>query len=130
MVFLDGAYQTVGAAAPVFHPAAAPESSDLQQLVAHIAARIGHALEGRGLVERDLENAWLSADTEAGPLDDLLGHSITYRIAVGPRAGQKPFALQTQYQSELALGARGPPGHSSSPHAAASMAWSDPRQTL
>ena len=57
MVFLDGAYQTVGAAAPVFHPAAAPESSDLQQLVAHIAARIGHALEGRGLVERDLENA-------------------------------------------------------------------------
>jgi hypothetical protein len=72
-----------------------PESSDLQQLVAHIAARIGHALEGRGLVERDLENAWLSADTEAGPLDDLLGHSITYRIAVGPRAGQKLFALQT-----------------------------------
>lgn len=33
--------------------------------------------------------------TEAGPLDDLLGHSITYRIAVGPRAGQKLFTLQT-----------------------------------
>ena len=59
-----------------------------------IAARIGHALERRGLVERDLENAWLAADTEAGPLDDLLGHSITYRIAVGPRAGQKLFTLQ------------------------------------
>jgi hypothetical protein len=57
MVFLDGAYQTVGAAAPVFHPVQAPESSDMQQLVAPIAARIGHALEGRGLVERDLENA-------------------------------------------------------------------------
>jgi hypothetical protein len=92
---LAGAYQTVGAAAPVFHPVPAPESSELQQLVAQIAARIGHALEGRGLVERDLENAWLSADTEAGPVDDLLGHSITYRIAVGPRAGQKLFALQT-----------------------------------
>jgi hypothetical protein len=25
--------------------------------------------------------------TAAGPLDDLIGHSITYRIAVGPRAG-------------------------------------------
>jgi hypothetical protein len=37
----------------------------------------------------------LAADTEAGPLDDLLGHSITCRIAVGPRAGQKLFALQT-----------------------------------
>jgi hypothetical protein len=86
-----GAYQTVGAAASVFHPVPAPESSELQQLVAQIAARIGHALEGRGLVERDLEKAWLSADTEAGPLDDLLGHSITYPIAVGPRAGQKLF---------------------------------------
>jgi hypothetical protein len=30
-----------------------------------------------------------------GPLDDLLGHSITYRVAVGPRAGQKVFSLQT-----------------------------------
>jgi hypothetical protein len=64
-------------------------------VVEQIAARIGHALERRGLVERDRENAWLSADTEAGPLDDLLGHSITYRIAMGPRAGQKLFTLQT-----------------------------------
>jgi hypothetical protein len=95
MVFLDGAYQTVGAAAPVFRPVAAPESSDLQNLVEQIAGRIGRALERRGLVERDLENARLAADTEAGPLDDLLGHSITYRIAVGPRAGQKLFTLQT-----------------------------------
>ncbi len=49
----------------------------------------------QSLVERDLENAWLAADTEARPLDDLPGHSITYRIAVGPRAGQKLFTLQT-----------------------------------
>jgi hypothetical protein len=67
----------------------------LQQLVEQIAARIGRALERRGLVERDLENAWLATAAEAGPLDDLLGHSITYRIAVGPRAGQKLFTLQT-----------------------------------
>jgi hypothetical protein len=32
---------------------------------------------------------------EGGPLDDLIGHSITYRIAAGPRAGQKLFTLQT-----------------------------------
>jgi hypothetical protein len=67
----------------------------LQGLVEQIAARIGRALERRGLVERDIENAWLAADAQAGPLDDLLGHSITYRIAVGPRAGQKLFTLQT-----------------------------------
>jgi hypothetical protein len=76
-------------------PVAAPESTDLQGLVEQIAARIGRALERSGLVERDLENAWLATDTQAGPLDDLLGHSITYRIAVGPRAGQKLFTLQT-----------------------------------
>jgi hypothetical protein len=44
--------------------------------------------------ERDIENAWLAAGAEPGPLDDLIGHSITYRIAVGPRAGQKLFTLQ------------------------------------
>ena len=32
---------------------------------------------------------------EAGPFDELLGHSITYRIAVGPHAGRKLFTLQT-----------------------------------
>jgi prevent-host-death family protein len=36
------------------------------------------------------------ADSAAGgPMDDLLGHSITYRVAMGPRAGQKVFTLQT-----------------------------------
>lgn len=52
-------------------------------------------LEQRGLIERDLENAWLAMQGEGGPLDDLIGPSITYRIAVGPRAGQKLFTLQT-----------------------------------
>jgi hypothetical protein len=64
-------------------------------LVQQIATRIGKVLEQRGLVERDLENAWLANQGEGGPLDDLIGHSITYRIAVGPRAGQKLFTLQT-----------------------------------
>lgn len=40
-----------------------------------------------------MHNAWLSDCTEAGPLDDLIGHSITYRTAAGPRAGQKLFSL-------------------------------------
>ena len=32
---------------------------------------------------------------EGGALDQLFGHSITYRIAVGPHAGRKVFTLQT-----------------------------------
>jgi len=29
------------------------------------------------------------------PMDQLRGHSITYRIAVGPQQGHKVFTLQT-----------------------------------
>ena len=32
---------------------------------------------------------------EAGPMEQLLGSSITYRIAVGPQQGRKVFTLQT-----------------------------------
>ena len=64
-------------------------------MVEQIGAQVGQVLERRGLIERDIENAWLAGDFQAGPLDDLIGHSITYRIAVGPRAGQKLFTLQT-----------------------------------
>ena len=58
------------------------------------AERLGRMLERRGLIERDAESAWLSRDpAEVGVLDDPIGHSITYRIAVGPRADQKVFSL-------------------------------------
>ncbi len=84
-----------GSDPPVFLQVPAPDPSDLQALVEQIAARVGEALVRRGLIERDIENAWLSSGAEPGPLDDMIGHSITYRIAVGPRAGQKLLTLQT-----------------------------------
>jgi hypothetical protein len=34
-----------------------------------------------GLIERDMENAWLASQGESGTLDDMIGHSITYRVA-------------------------------------------------
>jgi len=34
-------------------------------------------------------------DFDAGPMEQLLGSSITYRIAVGPQQGRKVFTLQT-----------------------------------
>jgi hypothetical protein len=47
------------------------------------------------LIERDAESAWLSGKlAKAGALDNLIGHPITDRIAVGPRAGQKVFTVQ------------------------------------
>jgi len=53
-------------------------------------------LEWQGLLERDAENSYLAMDAvPGGSMDQLLGHSITYRIAVGPQAGRKVFTLQT-----------------------------------
>jgi hypothetical protein len=95
MLFLDGVYVADGANPPVFRRVAGPKANDLEDLAEQIAARVGQVLERRGLVERDIENARLAAGAEPGPLDDLIGHSITYRIAVDPRAGQKLFTLQT-----------------------------------
>lgn len=76
MVFLDDQ--------PVFRHVPAPTSAQLQAVAQQIAERVGRLLEKRGLVERDMENAWLTTDGSSGPLDDLIGHSIAYRIAVGP----------------------------------------------
>ena len=95
MIFLDGVYLPAGDSPPGFRQVPAPTSAQLQVLVQQIAERIGRLLEKRGLIECDMENAWLTADGSGGALDDLIGHSITYRIAVGPRAGQKLFTLQT-----------------------------------
>ncbi len=54
-----------------------------------------HALV-QGVLVRDAEGSYLELGPDAGgPLDDVIGHSITYRVAVGPRAGQKVFSLQT-----------------------------------
>jgi hypothetical protein len=50
----------VEGAAPVFRHLPAPTGAELQELVQQIAARIGRMLEQRGIVERDMENAWLA----------------------------------------------------------------------
>ena len=53
------------------------------------------ARDGNQLITGDVDNAYLAFDTsEEAPLNDLLCHSITYRIATGPRQGQKVFTLQ------------------------------------
>jgi hypothetical protein len=66
------------------------------ELVHTISQRIARYLEKVGLVERDMESSYLNL-----PLDDedsllqLQGASVSYRIAMGPRQGQKVFTLQT-----------------------------------
>jgi hypothetical protein len=95
LLVLDGAY-LVGTEPPVFRRIAPPTLAQLQELVERLAERIGRALERQGILARDAESSYLELDPAAGgPMDDLLGHSITYRVAVGPRTGQKVFSLQS-----------------------------------
>jgi hypothetical protein len=83
----------------------APTSAELTQLARTIAHRIGRFLERQGLLERDAENSYLVGEgVDEGPMDPLWGHSITYRIAVGPQQGRKVFTLQTRPGSDEPFG--------------------------
>lgn len=100
MLILDGVYATGSdaAQAPLFRRAPAPTATQLQYLLERISQRIGRYLERQGLLVRDPEHAWLQLDAldeESACMDRLRGHSVTYRIAIGPHAGKKAFTLQT-----------------------------------
>lgn len=95
LLFLDGVYVTTGERL-TFRRVPPPTVAALEKLVQLIRKRVGRALERQGLLVRDVENSFLTLDpAEISGLDDLLGHSITYRIVLGPHQGRKAFTLQT-----------------------------------
>jgi len=85
MLFLDGVY-VVDGGHPVFRHLRSPDTRTLEGLIQTICHRVGTYLEHQGLVVRDIENTYRALEsTKASAMDDLLGHSISYRIAVGPQ---------------------------------------------
>ena len=93
MLFLDGVF--VG---NTFKESYAPSTESIDKLTHTIATRIGAYLERQGLLERDVENSYLTAPStpdEDDPLSHMLGSSITYRVAYGSQQGCKVFTLQT-----------------------------------
>jgi hypothetical protein len=95
MLFLDGVYVERPDDTLHFRWVKAPSSAELAQLTQTLALRIGRYLERQGLLERDTEYSYLAGDgLEAGSMEQLLGSSITYRIALGPQQGRKVFTLQ------------------------------------
>ncbi len=71
-------------------------SAELTQLSQTIAQRTARFLEREGLLERDAEQAYLTAEAvDEDPMESLLGPAITYRIAIGPHQGRKVMTLQT-----------------------------------
>jgi hypothetical protein len=53
-------------------------------------------LTKQGLLVEDIDNSYLNLEGLApDPMQDLHGHSITYRVALGAQRGKKVFTLQT-----------------------------------
>jgi len=95
MLFLDGVYIDDAGSAQ-FRWVKAPTSGEFNQLAYIIAHRLARYLERQGLLERDAEHSYLALESaDEDPMDQLRGHSITYRIAVGSQQGRKVFTLKT-----------------------------------
>ncbi|TNF88004.1 MAG: hypothetical protein JSU67_15375 [Gammaproteobacteria bacterium] len=61
-----------------------------------ICHRVAGYLEREGILERDDENSYLTLDDgDEDPMRQVLGCSVSYRIAIGPQQGRKVFTLQT-----------------------------------
>ena len=100
MLFLDGVYTGGSNGHPLrFRRVKAPTKDGLIKLTHTIAHRVARYLECQGLVERDTGNVYLTPEavdaSDDDPSNQLLGSSITYRIAIGPHQGRKVFTLQT-----------------------------------
>lgn len=85
ILFLDGVYiDGFTKEKQVFKRVKAPTPKELNTLVHKISQRVARFLTKQGLLVEDIENSYLNFDELAPePIQDLLGHSITYRIAIG-----------------------------------------------
>ena len=91
---LDGVYRRAEPE-PTFEQARAPTGDELAGLLEQIVARLMKRLTRTGhLVEEQGMTYQAEADTE-NPLASLQAASCTYRIALGPRAGQKVLSVRT-----------------------------------
>jgi len=86
---LDGVYRITDGA-PVFQAVPPPTPEQLETLLTRIIKRVLKVLTRKGaLIEESAENLYL-ADPDRDPaLVPLQAAACTYRIALGPRAGQK-----------------------------------------
>jgi len=91
---LDGVYRTTEGL-PVFHAVHAPTATELQALLLRIIKRLMKFLTRKGYLIEEQGMTYL-ADTDPDlALGPLQAAACTYRIALGPRAGQKVLSLRT-----------------------------------
>lgn len=96
---LDGVYHTPEGV-PVFHAARAPTAGELQALLSRIIRRIMTLLTRQGYLIEEQGMTYLAETDPEAALGPLQAAACTYRIALGPRAGQKVLTLQTAPSQE------------------------------
>ena len=80
---------------PVFHEARAPSVAELEALLSRIIQRILKLLTRTGYLIEEQGMSYLAQAESDRALTPLQAAACTYRIALGPRAGQKALSLQT-----------------------------------
>jgi len=93
-VVLDGVYR-ISEGVSVFHPALAPSGDELEALLLRIIRRILRSLIRTGHLIEEQGMSYLAEVDSQSALTPLQAAACTYRIALGPRAGQKVLSLQT-----------------------------------
>jgi hypothetical protein len=91
---LDGVYLNRDGAA-VFHEAAALSTDELETVLLKIITRTMRTLTRLGVLIEAPDQTYLAETDTDGALRSLQAASCTYRIALGPRAGQKVLSLQS-----------------------------------
>ena len=101
---LDGVYRCGADGAPAFIEADAPTDDELDALLHTVIARLMKMLTRRGVLVEDMGQTYLAEpDTEgeeSRTLRPLQAAAITYRIAFGPRAGQKVLSVRAAMPRE------------------------------
>ena len=95
---LDGVYRSGADGVPTFVEAGAPSDDELHALLHTVITRLMKMLTRHGVLVEEMGQIYLAdpnADgDEARTLRPLQAAAITYRIAFGPRAGQKVLTLR------------------------------------
>ena len=90
---LDGVYRRGADGPPVFVEADEPTDDKLHALLQIVITRLMKMLTRRGVLVEDMGQTYLAepdaTSEEARTLRPLQTAAVTYRIALGPRAGQK-----------------------------------------
>jgi hypothetical protein len=113
---LDGVYQRTEGE-PNFQEARAPIRAELEGLLEKIIAHLMKMLTRLGYLVEEQGVSYVADIDADNPLASLQAASCTYRIALGPRAGQKVLSLRTTGRDEKTTAALCADAHGFSLHA-------------